>query len=340
MMKMSSFNSFRGNHMTLQLAEPLGKSVPSYGDDVIFACDDLTKTYRGKRVNFVLQPLDLTLRLGEITAVVGENGNGKTTLLKLIAGEHGKDGGEMRYPQFADGKPTDWYAIKQNLSYIPQEIPRWYGTVREQLVFCAATHGVAPEKIDALVDFLIGRLRLARYVDARWTELSGGYKMRFALAKALVKKPRLLIIDEPLANLDVNAQVVFLDDLRSFATTPGSPMAVILTSQHLHEVERISDNIIFMRDGHTLYSGQTHSFGDDRGQNSYELATPVSLDTLQHLARRDLPEATIEQNGYNFIIRTPVSIDRADVLQFLIQNDVTPDYFRDISKSTRRLFTE
>lgn len=324
----------------MTLAEPITKHVPTISDDIIFRCQNLTKTYRGKRINFVLQPLDLTLRLGEITAVVGENGNGKTTLLKLIAGEHGKDGGQMSYPQFTMMRPTDWYAIKQNLSYIPQEIPRWYGTVREQLIFSAATHGVPPEKIDQLVDFLIGRLRLERYNDARWQELSGGYKMRFALAKSLVKKPRLLIIDEPLANLDVNAQVIFLDDLRAFATTPGSPMAVILTSQHLHEVERISDNIIFMRDGHTLYSGQTDSFGDDRGQNSYELATAASLVTLQELAQRDLPQAIIEQNGYNFIIRTPISIDRATVLKFLIANDVTPDYFRDISKSTRRLFTE
>ncbi len=324
--------------MTLQFVEPITQHTAHH--DPIFQCHDLTKTHRGKRVNFVLQPLDLTLRLGEITAVVGENGNGKTTLLKLIAGEHGKDGGEMHYPQFSTTRPTDWYTIKQNLSYIPQEIPRWYGTVREQLIFSAATHGVPAEKIDQLVNFLIGRLRLERYIDARWQELSGGYKMRFALAKALVKKPRLLIIDEPLANLDVNAQVIFLDDLRAFATTPGSPMSVILTSQHLHEVERISDNIIFMRDGHTLYSGQTDSFGNDRGQNSYELATEASLTTLQEMAYRDLPEATIEQNGYNFLIRTPVSTDRAAVLTFLIQNDVTPDYFRDISKSTRRLFTE
>lgn len=326
--------------MTLQLVEPITKLTPTVYDDVIFSCQNLTKTYRGKHVNFVLQPLDLTLRLGEITAVVGENGNGKTTLLKLIAGEHGKDGGDMHYPQFTTARPTDWYAIKQNLSYIPQNIPRWYGTVRDQLIFSTATHGVPAAKIDPVVDFMIGRLRLDRYNHARWHELSGGYKMRFALAKALVKKPRLLIIDEPLANLDVNAQVIFLDDLRAFATTPNSPMAVILTSQHLHEVERISDNIIFMRDGHTLYSGQTQSFGDDRGQNSFEFATTVSLATLQSLAARDLPSAIVVQNGYNFLIRTPISIERADVLNFLIQNDVTPDYFRDISKSTRRLFTE
>ena len=223
---------------------------------LIFEGIGMSKTYKSRRVQFTLQPIDLRLRLGEITAVVGENGNGKTTLLKIVAGVHSADAGLLRYPGIVpDSSPLDWYSIKQRVGYISQNLPRWPSTVLANLYFAAAAHNIEQTKIDQYINFLLSTLRLQPYRHARWKELSGGYKMRFALAKALVTRPTLLIIDEPLANLDVNSQITFLDDLRRFAVSPTAPMAVLVTSQHLHEVERIADNILFMRDGHVLYNG-------------------------------------------------------------------------------------
>ncbi len=307
--------------------------------DFAFVGRGITKAYKSRRVKFSLQPVDVTLRLGEITAVVGENGNGKTTLLKIIAGLHAADSGTLSYPLIApDSDPIDWYAVKQGIAWISQELPKWHGNVLDNLRFSAAIHGVESEKNVNYVDMIIARLGLYKYSNATWKELSGGYKMRFSLAKALIRKPKLLVIDEPLANLDVNAQITFLDDLRHFAQSPRHPMAVILSSQHLHEVERIADNILFLQQGNPIYNGSVEDFGVTRAENIYEIACETPYDLLTTAVTNHDNQWQLEKNGYNYTIRTPAVISRNDVLQFIINNNIALTYFRDISKSTRKLF--
>lgn len=321
-----------------QLQKPSGQTLHP---DIVFAGSEITKTYRSRRVQFTLQPLDLQLRLGEITAVVGENGNGKTTLLKIVAGEHVADQGHLRYPAIVpDSRPMDWPAIKQQVAFISQDLPKWHGNVLDNLYFAAASHAVDPAKIDQFIDFIVTSLRLQDYRHARWKELSGGYKMRFALAKALITKPTLLIIDEPLANLDINAQITFLDDLRTFAVAPSAPMAVLITSQHLHEVERIADNMLFMRAGQTLYNGPTHAFATGRTTNTFEIACDTGFAEIGRILQQHSPDSSVRQNGYNYIITTPIALTRDDLMALFVQHAIVPTYFRDISTSTRKLFTE
>ena len=326
---------------------PAKSALKSPSSTLVFRGENITKTYKSRRIAFTLHPISLDLHLGEITTIVGENGNGKTTLLKAIAGLHAINGGRLTYPLIApkslhatNTASLDWYQIKQQIAYISQDLPKWRGNVIDNLRFAAAIHGVDPLKIDGLIDLLITRLRLESYRHAHWKELSGGYKMRFALAKALIIRPKLLIIDEPLANLDVNAQITFLDDLRTFAASPRSPMAVLLTSQHLHEVERIADNIIFLRNGEAIYSGATADFGVERAENSFELACESTLDELKNILQTVQPAVRVAQTGYNFIIHTPVSFSRDALLRQLLDHHVAITYFRDISQSTRQLFTE
>ena len=80
----------------------------------------------------------------------------------------------------------------------------------DNLHFAAAIHGIRGKENEDEVDFIIWRLGLDKYRNATWNEISGGFKMRFSLGRALVYNPRLLILDEPLANLDVNTQLLFL----------------------------------------------------------------------------------------------------------------------------------
>ena len=320
------------------LIMPTAEKAPS---TLVFRGTRVSKTYESRRLAFTLHPINLELHLGEITTVVGENGNGKTTLLRAIAGLHPITSGTLSYPMLApDSNPLDWYRIKQQMTFISQELPQWRGNVIDNLRFAAAIHGLEPAKIDQTIDLLITRLRLDPYRHARWKELSGGYKMRFALAKALIVRPKLLIIDEPLANLDVNAQITFLDDLRTFAASPRNPMAVLLTSQHLHEVERVADNIIFLRQGKAMYSGATKEFGVERAENCFELASEATLEDLTTLLQTQHPDTRVLQTGYNFLIYTPVTLSREALLRVLLDNHVAITYFRDISQSTRQLFTE
>lgn len=82
-----------------------------------------------------------------------------------------------------------------------------------------------------------------------WKDLSSGYNMRFELARMLLRKPELLLIDEPLANLDILAQQVILDDFRNIEKSPFRPLGIILSSQQQYEVEKTSDYVIILKNG-------------------------------------------------------------------------------------------
>lgn len=303
---------------------------------IVCKAQSLTKTYTSRGVHFHLPPVDLHLYAGEITGIVGENGNGKTTLLRMLAGDLEPSGGNVSYPQFG---VSNWYDIKQHIAYIPQHITPWVGALKTNLLFTAAVHGVPTDIIEEQVDFVIHRLGLTKYEDANWSEISGGYKLRFELARAIVWKPSLLIIDEPLAHLDINAQQIFIQDIRYLAQSEKFPMSVFISSQHLHEMESISDNILFIKNGELLYNGKMQDFAQDRTQNQYELTTTASYAALCK-ALESIEEIKVDDVGQTKVIHTPISLTPAKLFSLLGAHNIDVQYFRDISTSTLKLFKD
>jgi len=214
---------------------------------------NLTKSYGGDA--FRLQSVSLDLIAGEITGVVGMNASGKTTLLRLLLGEIKHDGGELTYPGISPSG-NDWLKIKSDLAYVPQLPNRWYGRLRNNLNHVAAAYGVTGNDNKRMVDTYVRRYGLEDYENATWDRISGGYKIRFELVRALLSQPRVLIIDEPLAYLDIVTQQIFLADIRTIASSLERPIAVIGTSQHLFEIESIADRMIILDDGKPIYSGR------------------------------------------------------------------------------------
>jgi ABC-2 type transport system ATP-binding protein len=312
-------------------------SSKSTSNIVVFRGKSITKTRRSSSLNFTLHPIDITLKLGEITALVGENGSGKSTLLQIISSTTKPDSGELSYPCLDSEKRTGLYVIKQQMAYIPQNDFFRYGDLSEDLHFSATIHGIkGQENIDE-VDYIIKRLGLDKYRKMTWRELSFGYKMRFTLAKSVVWHPKLLILDEPLANLDINAQRVFLEDLQNLTRSLTYSMSTIISSQHLYQVENIADNIIFLKDGKALYNGPLILFGAERTENSYEVVCNMSIDEIAYLFK-DIAYNRVELSSNNFIIHTPLSFSANDLLRLFIDAKTELAYFRDISKSTRKLF--
>src|SRR5688572_25251647 len=101
-------------------------------NDQLMRTNEITKTYNSG--NFSMQPISVTVNSGEVIGVVGENGNGKTTLLRCMAGQLAIDDGTIVYHTL---KNPDHYAIKHHLAFIPQRIPRWYGRLKDNLHFSA-----------------------------------------------------------------------------------------------------------------------------------------------------------------------------------------------------------
>lgn len=308
---------------------------------VVVELKNLSKNYSGKR-GFRLEPLNLKFYLGEITGIVGANANGKSTLLRMIVGELLKSGGEIDFPFFEKkrGRKLSWDFVKRRISYIPQQIPDWSAGLYTTLQYEAATHGILGKDCDREVDFILERLDLTE--DARsksWHELSGGYKLRFALARALVWQPSLLVLDEPLANLDVSTQMIILNDLRNLAHSFKNPICMLITSQHIHEIENIADRLILLDKGQVRYDGIPGRFGAENEYNCFEFSSPMSTEKIRTLLS---PETVLrlDETGFHYLLRTPRTVGVDDLLRELSRADVPLTYFRDISHSVKQIFYE
>ncbi len=303
---------------------------------MIFTATNIVKQY--PRSKFQLQVPNVTLSEGAIVGVVGENGNGKTTLLNIVAGEL-EAIGSLNYFGEEVKQDTDWSALKSKIAFIPQRIPRWYGSLIQNLKLKAALDGIPAEESDAYLDEILSFLGLMDYKHLKWTEISTGYRLRFELARMLIGKPNLLVLDEPLANLDINTQQKFLSDLKNILQDKSYSTAVILSSQQLHEIETVSDHMIFLRKGESVFSGAVNELEADHDQFVFEVQVEAA-DKARLLTYLQANNLTYGATGEYL----QVSIDKTgtsnDFLSDLIKEGFTVKYYRNISKSTKRLFNQ
>lgn len=317
------------------------EQIPVFTDDTTIQkssmCEatNISKRFVSGHSPFYLKPLSVQLNSGEITGIVGENGNGKTTLLRILAGELSSDTGNISYPSIGTDD-SNWYSAKQHFAFIPQRIPKWHGSLVDNLRFFASIHGFTSNENTKQIEYILFRLGLDKFRHLKWSEISSGYRLRFELAKAIMWRPKLILLDEPLANLDINAQQLFLQDLKFFVKSSKFPLSVVLSSQQLHEVESVSDNIIFIKQGETIYNGNQTSFANDRITNTFELFGNFSQDQLKQVFPS--PDIKIEDAGTTMVVTTPTEMTLELFLKTLIESNIVPTYFRDISTSTRKLF--
>lgn len=297
----------------------------------IFQAKGLEKNYS----NFQLKPFDLEVKLGEISGVVGENAAGKTTLLRLIAHDLLPSSGSQQY-FFTNGTVSPWLIAENHIAYITQELPEWKGIMRDAVLFSAAKHGLLPEDSVAATDAILNELGIADLANRSWTEISGGYKLRFTLAQALVWRPRLVILDEPLANLDINTQTLVLDILKAKVQDERNPMAVLISSQHLFEIENISDNLIYVKDGEIQFSGKKNELENQRVSNVFELLCDASKEQLTTLLS-PMGLENIRLVNYTLVLTFPIEKQGKTVLKTLLDNDIEVHYFRNISQSSKKL---
>lgn len=292
---------------------------------------NLVKSYGYNR--FKLGPISVKIHKGEVYGLVGENGNGKTTLLRVLAKDLKYNEGELDF-RFDTSYDSN-YDLRTNLVYIPQRTQKWYGSLKDNLKFVLSNYGIPPEENETRVLMMIARFGLWNYKHLKWSELSSGYKMRFELARTLLRQPELLLLDEPLANLDVLAQQVILEDLKSMCNSLNNPIALILSSQQLYEVEKISDKVIYLKDG--AYKDNKEVVDEEKNQLIVEIDCDAQRDTLRSVFETLQLEKLI-YNGGIYVAYFNEQTSFASVLETLGKHKIDVTYTRNITKSTRRFF--
>lgn len=295
----------------------------------IISIDNLKKVYNS---NFALGPINLDIKSGEIIGLVGENGNGKTTLLRSICGELHPTSGSINYKFEYD----DLYDLRTKLVYIPQRTDTWRGSMYENLEFTASCYGYKPEENNLVVDLVITRLGLRKFRWYNWNGLSSGYKMRFELARMLLRKPKILLIDEPLANLDILAQQTVLDDFRNIANSPFRPIAIVLSSQQLYEVEKTSNQVVFLK------QGVQRNLKEDKAEERHFIVEFETAETISVLNEKlgKIGLELLEQNGGTLIATFPIDVTISTFMKTLINEQIEVTYLRNITNSTRRFFVK
>ena len=209
---------------------------------------------RGVRHSFgdqlALDEFDLEVAWGEVVALVGLNGAGKTTALRVLAGRLRPDGGR------AD-------VLGHDPAALPTEAARQFGqlvgeppayrelTVAENLVAAARLHGLSRADADEATGIAIERFALARWAKRPAGTLSGGNWQRLAVACVTLHRPHALILDEPTSALDPAGVVIVRDLARSLA---AEGTGILVSSHHLDEVSRVADRIMVAHAGRIVGS--------------------------------------------------------------------------------------
>lgn len=211
----------------------------------------LGKQYRsrgGSRTTWALRDCTLQLPAGRICGLVGANGAGKTTLLKLLVGRCRPSAGSAEVLGRKPGDSTDFLS---QVGYLAQDIPLY----RRLNV---ADHLAMGARLNPTWDDAVARDRLRSLgipLEQRVGTLSGGQRAQVALALALGKRPRLLLLDEPVAAMDPLARREFLATLSMAVAEADGGLTVILSSHLVSDLERICDYLIVLAESRNLLTG-------------------------------------------------------------------------------------
>jgi ABC-2 type transport system ATP-binding protein len=291
----------------------------------------------GKRYSnsgFRIAPLSFDVHYGQVVGLVGENGNGKTTLLRLLCKDLKPDIGSISYA--AEARCRSNFELRSQLVYMPQRVPRWFGSLMDNLYFTLSSHGIKGEFNAMMAELMVARLGLRPFRNHKWTEISSGYRTRFELAKSLLRQPQLMLLDEPLSNLDIISQQTILQDLKSLSMSLRRPFGLVLSSQQLYEVEKISDLVIFLKQGEAQYQNKIQE-GTESKDLMIEIEGPFEREQLQLcLANCQLKE--MQFNGGVYVLTFDASTPIFDVYKAIAEHQLPVLYFRNITHSSRRFF--
>lgn len=203
--------------------------------------ESVSKSYRrkGDQVRHALAGVDLELRLGEIVALLGLNGAGKTTLSSIIATLTPPSSGRLSWNGCSIYSALCAYRSIVGLCPQYQNLDP-HLTLEQNLLFQGRYYGLRGHELYAAVEKLLKNFELEPYARLSAEELSGGYKQRFLIARALIHSPKLVILDEPTVGLDPQARRHLWHHICSLRDTGA---CVLLTTHYLDEAEILADRV-------------------------------------------------------------------------------------------------
>jgi ABC-2 type transport system ATP-binding protein len=216
--------------------------------DPVLETKDLTKRYG----DFVaVDRLSLAVREGEVFGLLGPNGAGKTTTILMLLGLTEPTEGNVRVLGYDPSRQP--LSVKAHVGYMPDQVGFYDElSARENLAYIAKLNAIPRTEIDGRIDDVLERVRLSDVADRRVGTFSRGMRQRLGLADVLIKRPRLIIMDEPTQGLDPELAREFLALIRELKE---EGITILLSSHLLHQVQAICDRVGLFRQGRMVLQG-------------------------------------------------------------------------------------
>ena len=202
--------------------------------------------------NIIIENLSLDIKQGEFFTLLGPSGCGKTTLLRMIAGFNSIENGDF---YFNEKRINDLDPAKRNIGMVFQNYAIFpHLTVEQNVEFGLKNRKVSKEEMKVETDKFLKLMQIDEYRDRMPERLSGGQQQRVALARALVIKPDVLLMDEPLSNLDAKLRVEMRTAIKEIQNSIG--ITTVYVTHDQEEAMAVSDRIAVMKDGEIQHLGQ------------------------------------------------------------------------------------
>lgn len=290
----------------------------------------LAKTYPGGRV--ALRGIDLDVVQGDFFALLGPNGAGKSTTIGIISSLVRKTAGEVEI--FGIDIDTDFPRAKTCIGLVPQEINfSQFEPVVEIVANQAGYYGIPRREAMRRAQETLEALSLWERRDEISRNLSGGMKRRLMIARALVHKPRLLILDEPTAGVDIEIRRSmwrFLSELNAAGTT------IILTTHYLEEAERLCRNIAIIDDGTIIEDTSMRELLAKLHTETFILDTVPPLPTLPSIPGTNL----VGIDDHSFEMNVDRRRDLNEVFEHLSAAGIRVRSLRNKSNRLEELFMD
>ena len=228
--------------------------------DFILEIKNLTKIYnQGEKAKLALDNISLSIPRGSFFGLLGPNGAGKSTLIHCITGIAEPTSGQILIDDTDVVK--DYKLARTKVGLSPQEFNvDIFSTTEELIDFMGGYYGIRKEEREKRINELINRFGLEEHRKIPFQKLSGGLKRRAMLGRALIHTPKLLILDEPTAGVDIKQRHdlwSYLQEINSRGTT------IILTSHYLEEVQHLCNEIAIINHGKIIAKGTKEEFTKD-----------------------------------------------------------------------------
>lgn len=289
---------------------------------------DLTKRY--KNGPLALDKVDLEIKKGEFFALLGPNGAGKSTMINIISGVVKKTHGDVKI--FGNDQEKEPTQIKFDIGVVPQEISfDPFLTVWQTLEFQSGYYGI--KNNDEYIEEVLTNLNLIDKKDAGTRQLSGGMKRRLLIAKALIHKPKLLILDEPTAGVDVELRHTLWKYVRKLNK---EGLTILLTTHYLEEAETLCERVAIVDQGKIKAVGKTKSLIEEySGQKTISLhlkdklkTAPNALDKYKTdiLENGEVLEITLDPSNTEHVFKA-IGESGIDVTNFTVREQSLEDVF-------------